>query len=166
MSITLNRGGTVVAVDAVIRTTHAGSLPRPAALDDMWARYSRHGDVDAAELAATVEGACSRAAGPRVAVTDFPDWVHLAKDDASRAPRAEEPIQLDAMLAEVEAVQIVDKIGSGGRNAQATPRPASLRSRISGMIRSSSSPRCRRSRRTAVSSRTGFHRSACSRSAS
>jgi DNA-binding NtrC family response regulator len=54
------------------------------------------------QLAAAVDEACSRAAGPRVAVTDFPDWVHLAKDDASRAPRDEEPIQLDALLAEIE----------------------------------------------------------------
>ncbi|HEY2410732.1 MAG TPA: sigma 54-interacting transcriptional regulator [Pirellulaceae bacterium] len=54
------------------------------------------------QLAAAVEAACSRTTGPRVAVADFPDWVHLAKDDAARAPRDEEPIQLDAFLAEIE----------------------------------------------------------------
>jgi transcriptional regulator with PAS, ATPase and Fis domain len=54
------------------------------------------------QLAAAVEAACGRATGPRVAVTDFPDWVHLAKDDAARTSRDEEPIQLDAFLAEIE----------------------------------------------------------------
>src|SRR6185369_6138031 len=55
-----------------------------------------------AQLSAAVEAACSRASGTRVAVSDFPDWVHLAQDDAARTPRDEEPIQLDMFLAEIE----------------------------------------------------------------
>lgn len=54
------------------------------------------------QLSAAVEAACSRASGARVAVSDFPDWVHLAQDDIARTPRKEEPIQLDAFLAEIE----------------------------------------------------------------
>jgi transcriptional regulator with PAS, ATPase and Fis domain len=54
------------------------------------------------QLATAVAAACSQATGPRVAVTDFPDWVHLAQDDASRPRRADEPIQLDSFLAEIE----------------------------------------------------------------
>jgi transcriptional regulator with PAS, ATPase and Fis domain len=58
------------------------------------------GNLD--QLADAVEAACTRANGPRVAVADFPDWVHLAKDNAARPTRDEEPIQLDAFLAEIE----------------------------------------------------------------
>lgn len=54
------------------------------------------------QLATAVTEACSRAAGPRVAVADFPNWVHLAKDDVARTPPDEQPIQLDALLAEIE----------------------------------------------------------------
>jgi transcriptional regulator with PAS, ATPase and Fis domain len=54
------------------------------------------------QLASAVDAACSRATGSRVAITDFPAWVHLAKDDAARTPRDEEPIQLDAFLGEIE----------------------------------------------------------------
>jgi transcriptional regulator with PAS, ATPase and Fis domain len=54
------------------------------------------------QLAAAIEEACSRSSGPRVGVADFPDWVHLAQDDASRPRRDAEPIQLDSFLAEIE----------------------------------------------------------------
>src|SRR5262245_49108341 len=40
-----------------ILTTHAGSLPRPKALDALWARRWHGGDVDAAEIDALVEQA-------------------------------------------------------------------------------------------------------------
>jgi len=44
-----------------ILTTHAGSLPRPAALVEMMVRKSRREPVDAAAFAATVERATQRA---------------------------------------------------------------------------------------------------------
>ena len=40
-----------------VLTTHAGSLPRPASLDALWARHSRGEQVDASELEADVEAA-------------------------------------------------------------------------------------------------------------
>jgi transcriptional regulator with PAS, ATPase and Fis domain len=57
---------------------------------------------NADELAAAVRAARERARGPRVLPTDFPDWVHLAKDAAAHAPRDEQPIELDAYLADIE----------------------------------------------------------------
>ena len=42
-------------------TTHAGSLPRPAELDGLWAKYSRGVAVDGAELTAAVEAATEAA---------------------------------------------------------------------------------------------------------
>ncbi len=72
---------------------------QPAALELLtslpWA-----GNID--ELAAAVREATAKAAGPRVQTADLPDWVHLAHDAASHPPRDEEPIQLDAFLAEIE----------------------------------------------------------------
>jgi transcriptional regulator with PAS, ATPase and Fis domain len=54
------------------------------------------------ELSRAVSEACARATGPRVTRADFPDWVHLAQHDSAHTPRREEPIQLDAFLAEIE----------------------------------------------------------------
>jgi DNA-binding NtrC family response regulator len=59
------------------------------------------------DLAQAMREACERAVGPRVTVPDLPDWVHLAKDASSRAPRDEPPIELDAFLAEIEKEVLV-----------------------------------------------------------
>jgi len=55
-----------------------------------------------AELAQAVHEACERATGTRVVIGDLPDWVHLAQHGTQHVPRAEQPIQLDAFLAEIE----------------------------------------------------------------
>lgn len=54
------------------------------------------------ELSLAVREAWERATGPRVTLADFPDWVHLANSDIARPAREEQPIQLDAFLAEIE----------------------------------------------------------------
>lgn len=72
---------------------------QPAALELLsslpWA-----GNID--ELADAVRAACERATSSRVTVADLPDWIHLAQDAAARPPREEEPIELDAFVAEIE----------------------------------------------------------------
>jgi transcriptional regulator with PAS, ATPase and Fis domain len=72
---------------------------QPAA-GELLASLPWSGNID--ELAAAVREACARAAGPRVLLTDLPDWVHLAHDAAAHPPKDEEPIQLDSFLAEIE----------------------------------------------------------------
>jgi transcriptional regulator with AAA-type ATPase domain len=63
------------------------TLPWPGNLDD---------------LRRAVQEAMRRAGGQRIGPADLPDWVHLAKDDASREPRDAKPIQLDQLLADIE----------------------------------------------------------------
>jgi DNA-binding NtrC family response regulator len=71
----------------------------PAALE-LLSTLPWPGNID--DLAQAVREACERAAGPRVMIADLPDWVHLATDAAMRAPRDEQPIELDAFLAQIE----------------------------------------------------------------
>ncbi|MBW8884216.1 MAG: sigma 54-interacting transcriptional regulator, partial [Planctomycetia bacterium] len=71
-----------------------------AAAIELLASLPWAGNLD--ELAEAVRAACAKAAGPRVVLADLPDWVHLAHDAAAHPPRDEEPIQLDAFLAEIE----------------------------------------------------------------
>jgi transcriptional regulator with PAS, ATPase and Fis domain len=72
---------------------------QPSALE-LLASLPWPGNID--ELAEAVRAACAKAAGPRVLLADLPDWVHLAHDAAAHPPKGEEPIQLDAFLAEIE----------------------------------------------------------------
>jgi DNA-binding NtrC family response regulator len=72
---------------------------QPAAIE-LLASLPWTGNID--ELAGAVRAACAKAVGPRVMLADLPDWVHLAHGAAAHPPRDEEPIQLDALLAEIE----------------------------------------------------------------
>ena len=56
------------ATEGPIRTTHAGSLPRPAELDDLWARHSRQLDVDPGALALAVDAATADVVARQAAV--------------------------------------------------------------------------------------------------
>lgn len=67
---------------------------------DRLAGYHWPGDV--AELAAVVQQACQAAEGPLVKETDLPARLRLAAEAAAHPPRVEQPIVLDAFLAEVE----------------------------------------------------------------
>ncbi|MEQ8790262.1 MAG: helix-turn-helix domain-containing protein [Pirellulaceae bacterium] len=72
----------------------------PEALD-MLADYHWPGDVE--ELAATVGQARGAARRPLIDVGDLPQRLHLAKQAAAHPAKTEEPIDLDALLAEIEA---------------------------------------------------------------
>ncbi len=72
---------------------------QPAALE-LLAALPWKKNID--ELSRAVHAAYERATGTRVTRSDFPDWVHLAQHDSAHAPRQENPIQLDAFLAEIE----------------------------------------------------------------
>ena len=54
--------------DARIRTTHAGSLPRPKALTALYVRRSRGELIDAAELARLARDATARAVAKQLEV--------------------------------------------------------------------------------------------------
>jgi DNA-binding NtrC family response regulator len=72
---------------------------QPAAMD-LLGSLPWPGNID--ELAQAVEQACARAAGSKVTITDLPDWVHLAHDAVAHPIEDDEPIELDAFLAEME----------------------------------------------------------------
>jgi DNA-binding NtrC family response regulator len=72
---------------------------QPAAIE-LLTSLAWPGNID--ELAGAVRAACAKATGPCVMLADLPDWVHLAHDAAAQPPRDDEPIQLDAFLAEIE----------------------------------------------------------------
>jgi 5-methyltetrahydropteroyltriglutamate--homocysteine methyltransferase len=57
----------VLTSDTRILTTHAGSLPRPAALADLHGRRSRGDDVDPTELQQAIEGATTSVIAKQVA---------------------------------------------------------------------------------------------------
>jgi len=71
-----------------------------AAATDLLASLPWRGNID--ELAQAVEQACDRAAGPKVTTADLPDWVHLGHDAVAHSMDGDEPIELDAFLAEIE----------------------------------------------------------------
>jgi DNA-binding NtrC family response regulator len=72
------------------------------------------GNID--QLADAVRQACGRAVGPRIMLADLPDWVHLAHDAAARSPRNDEPIQLDAFLADIEKELLARALKKAGGN--------------------------------------------------
>jgi transcriptional regulator with PAS, ATPase and Fis domain len=72
---------------------------QPAALE-LLAGLPWAGNLD--ELRRAVIEACDEAIGPRVAIAELPDWVHLAAGAAARPKRDEQPIDLDDFLAEIE----------------------------------------------------------------
>ena len=75
----------------------AGFLP--AALERLLA-LPWPGNID--QLAAAVREACERAAGPRIAPADLPDWIEAAESAAQRTPRDDESIRLDELLEQIE----------------------------------------------------------------
>ena len=72
----------------------------PEALDELLA-YPWPENLD--ELSATVRQAHRQAEGPRIEPDDLPDQLRLAADAVTYAPRQEESIVLDDLLAEVES---------------------------------------------------------------
>src|SRR5262245_12105599 len=72
---------------------------QPAAIE-LLTSLAWPGNID--ELAGAVRAACVKTTGTCVMLADLPDWVHLAHDAAAQPPRDDEPIQLDAFLAEIE----------------------------------------------------------------
>jgi transcriptional regulator with PAS, ATPase and Fis domain len=72
------------------------------------------------QLRQAVEAAITRATGPFVTVADLPDWVHLARHDQQHPPRPVEPIQLDALLAEIEKEALLRALAQAkGNKSQA-----------------------------------------------
>jgi transcriptional regulator with PAS, ATPase and Fis domain len=72
----------------------------PEALDVL-AAYHWPGDVD--ELAEVIRAARGNAASPQIGVAELPERLHLAAQAAAYPPQAEETIDLDKLLAEIEA---------------------------------------------------------------
>ncbi len=72
---------------------------QPAAVE-LLASLPWAGNLD--QLAVAVRAACQRAAQPRIAPADFPDWVQSAQRAAALPPREEELIQLDEFLERIE----------------------------------------------------------------
>jgi DNA-binding NtrC family response regulator len=84
----------------------------PAAMDELVA-YPWPGNV--AELADLVGQACQRATGTLVQSADLPDRIRHAADAIAHPAEADEPIQLDEFLAEIER-ELIQRALRAARN--------------------------------------------------
>lgn len=84
----------------------------PAAMDELL-QYAWPENV--AELATMVREACQRATGQLVQPADLPERLHLAADADAHPRQAEEPIDLDAFLAQIER-ELIERALRASRN--------------------------------------------------
>lgn len=82
--------------------------------------YSWPGDV--AQLAEVIKAAWTSAATTQITLADLPRWLNAAEGAAARPPRKEQPIVLDAFLADVERELIARALARGRGNKSKAAR--------------------------------------------